>query len=409
MSGPLVQVDGGSPQDPAPPPGRHRLGVVLAVGALGLLAGLAIGSSPDVSSNPSRVSDEQSPVTTPTSPTSLATATTATSLLPSTTTAPQAGDVRPLRGRVELLPGASKALGFTALSVGGVSEIGANLWVLQPGGRLVQRVDVPLSPGGFEHPMLIAGDYLLFTSPEGAYRLDLELARPAERIEEEALLLPDSEGDRLWIVGCCEPKWFAPFDGREGEIGERTSIEAGFGWPLVGFDGGLLFQAADTATYGPLAHWSTADTPQPFGLEMTSQTGLHAVTARLAVLVSPGPVLTVVDLVTKEEVARFSFESEGGNVSGVCVSPDGRHVAAVSSTGPLEVWEVSTGNTVGRMMTSASLWTTGWTTPNQLAFINESQNRTRLTIFDVESLSSFDVAFLTAPGIWRIATSGSTC
>lgn len=404
----MVEPLGGPHQDDRSRSGSYKLGALVGVGVVALLAGWVFGSFTGTPASTDTTNGEQTEAESSTS-SSLTLATTTTTSLASNTTEPGSALTSPLRGRVEALPAANELTGSVALAVGGGSEAGENLWVIQPGGRVVQRIDVPLRPGGFEHPILIVGDYVLFTSPEGAYTLDLDLSEPAMKIAEESFLVPGSGTDKAWIVGCCEPQWFDSFDGTADAVEGRTTIDAGFGWPLAGYRDGLLFQPNDTAAYGSVAYWPAGGTPEPFELRVDPQSGVHTVAGDLAVLVAPGPLLSVVDLNTGDTLATLPFESDGGNVTGVCFSPDQRYLAAVSSTGPLEVWEVDSGATVGRMDTSSDLWAVGWAAPTELLFISDVQGETRLRDFHADTLATNDIARLSAPGIWRLATSGPVC
>jgi len=404
----MVEPLGGPHQVERSRRGGYRLGVVVVVGVVALLAGWVFGSFSGAPTSADVINGAQTEAESPTL-SNLTPATTTTTSLASNTTDPGNGATSPLRGRVEVLPAANELSGPVALAVGGVSETGENLWVIQPGGRAVQRIDVPLRPGGFEHPMLIVGDYVLFTSPEGAYTLDLDLTEPAMKIAEESFLVPGSGTDKAWIVGCCEPQWFDSFDGTAGAVEGRTTIDAGFGWPLAGYRDGLLFQPNDTEIHGSVVYWPAGGTPEPLAFPLDPQSGIHTVAGDLAVLVAPGPLLSVVDLETGDTFATLPFESDEGNVTGVCFSPDQRYLSAVSSTGLLEVWELGSGATVGRMDPSSDLWSVGWAAPTELLFITDVKGESRLRAFHVDTLTTSDIARLSAPGIWRLATSGPVC
>ncbi|MGA7098257.1 MAG: WD40 repeat domain-containing protein, partial [Acidimicrobiia bacterium] len=139
------------------------------------------------------------------------------------------------------------------------------------------------------------------------------------------------------------------------------------------------------------------------------QEGLYAVSGQMAVSVSPGSLITVIDIDSGETLAMLPFDSDNGLVSGVCFSPDLSYLAAVSSTGPVQVFRLATEELVGTMTTSETNWGVGWTGPSQLAFVTETSSGGRLRLFDPGTSFSVDVAQLAAPGEWRIATSGPVC
>lgn len=402
-----VQPEPGTPQNPPPAGGRYRLGVVVAIGFVGLVSGWILGSTTGSGSSPR---SEPDPVVSGPTSTADVTTTTTQSTTTSEADATATTDFPPLRGRVEPLVGAAELAGPVAMAAIAGQIESENLWVLQSGGRLVQRVDVPLRPGGFEHQILIVGDYILFSTTGGTYKLGVDLSEPAEQIAGESFLIPGSTPEVAWIIGGFDLQWFAPFNGHTGEIGSQTDIDQDFGWPFAGYDGGVLFHPNDADTYGEVAYWPTGGQPEPFGLAVGSDATIHQITGHLAVLLFPGPVVKLIGVETLEEVLSYAVPSEGQpHVVNVCLSPDAQQMAVMSSSGPLEVIQIPTGKTVAHIQDEEIVSIVGWAAPNQFLYVTESQGRTQMISLDIKTGSTARVARLAALGNWRIATSGQGC
>lgn len=286
-----------------------------------------------------------------------------------------------------------------------------NLWVIGPGGRMVQRADVQSRPGGYRFPLMIVGDHVLFTTPnEGVFHIGLDLDGPVDRIADSGILVPSADPGGAWLVGGDVPSWFARFNGETGELEARTEISPRFGWPLTGYADGVLFDAEDDTTFGRVAFWPSHGEPRPLDVELSSQSGIHSVVGNHATVVSPGHQITVLDLDTGEQTASVTFDPDGGNTVSACLSEDNRFLAVISSTGLLEVFETSTGESRGRVSTTEPPLSAGWAAPSQLVFIS-ARTRTEafLDNFDPEAGVTTAIARLTARSPWHLAASGTPC
>lgn len=392
------------PSDPSSGPSDRRRWVLVAiVGLAGLLTGWVYGSTAGPSTTSTATADDDLIGDDAAfSTTSSASSTTHPAAAPT-------GDA-PSRGRVELLPASLDLRGSVALAVPG--PVGdQNLWLIEPGGRMLQRVEAHIRPSGQRHPMMIVGDYLLTTTGRGTFRMEIDLVDPALRVEEPGFLIPDAGSNRSWLVGGDPPEWVAPFDGETGEVGERTELLPGSGWPFAGYDDGVLLQPRDVALYGRVAFWPRRGEPIPLGVDLDVDSAIHSVVGRTAVMVSPGPRLTMVDLPTGARSSTIDFDPDDGNVVGACLSGDAAYVAGVGSTGVVEVFETATGQSRGRITTADPPWSLGWAAPNQLVSIApiEGASALSLQLFDVEAGLVTSIARLEAPGIWRMATGGRPC
>lgn len=387
------------------PPAR-RWSLAVAVGVAGLVAGWVFGStgaSPPITGS-----------STPTSTTEMAPPTTPTTAGPgSPTTMSETASTEPTvpaLGSVDLLPAVADLRGTVALTVPGARG-DQSLWVIHPGGRLSQRLDVHMRPGDGRYPLMAVGDQVFFTTAgEGTYRVGVELNERPLQIEKAGILVPDADIGRVWLMEEEDLSWFAPIDAESGDVGGRTEVSADFGWPLGGLGDGLLFTPNDMARYGPVGFWPQGGPPEAVPMELGAGSSIHRVFGHLAVVVSPGSEVHVVDIRTGRRTAPISFDSRAGNVVGVCLSEHGEFLAVVSSMGPVEVFETATGESRGRVSTADPPWTVGWATPSQLVYVGDRDGTaSTLYDFDVRAGLSTAIAHLTAPSPWRMATSGAPC
>ena len=386
---------------------RRRWIVAGAVGLAGLLTGWVLGFTSSAPVSATTTTEEELIAV---SPTSTLPETTTVPTFATTTSLTTPRDLAPLRGRVELLPGSLDLRGSIALAVP-APEGDQNLWLIEPGGRLLQRVDAHIRSGGRRYPMMIVGDHLLTTSSSGTFRTRLDLTEHAVQVEDPAILIPDALANRAWLVGGDLPEWFAPFDGETGEVGERTNIPDDFAWPFAGYDNGVLFHPFDRSEFGPVAYWPSGGVPAPLVIELDSQSGIFSVVGHVGVIVSPGPVLQLVDLRSGERRTSLFFDAGEGNVVGACLSDDATYLAAISSTGEVEVFETATGESRGRLSTSDPPFSVGWAAPSQLISIVEVEGALSdsLQLFNAAAGLATPIASLATSATWRLATSGTPC
>jgi hypothetical protein len=223
-------------------------------------------------------------------------------------------------------------------------------------------------------------------------------------------LIPHSTADRVWLVGGDQPEWFAPLDGATGELGEQTVIPNGFGWPVAGYDEGVLMVTTEPETSGPLVYWPQGGEPQSLTVDgITESTNILSVVGQAAV-VSNGAELALVDLQTGLETVIPIPDGEISDIAiGACLNPDGSLVAATRPTGTVEVLDTTSLEPVGTVEGTGQLWGSGWTTPTQYVFITEAEGTTWLRALEVGTVSTETIARIAAPGTWRIATSGTSC
>ncbi len=389
-----------------PSPGRRWV-LLGAVALAGLLAGWVFGFTANSAGSPTTTSEDQfavPPTSTFVSPTTTERPTT---VAPTTTVS---SAFAPLRGRVEVLPGSLDLRGSVALAVPG--PIGdQNLWLIEPGGRMIQRVEAHIRSSGDRYPMMIVGDYLLTPTSTGLFRMRLDLVDPAVRIAEPGYLIPDANPNRAWLVGGDLPEWFAPFNVETGEVGTRTELPRDFGWPFAGYQDGVLIHPQNGSAFGAVAYWPAGGEPSSLGLDLSVEAGIPSVVGHSGVIVAPGPSLAVVDLRTGERTSMLEFDPGEGNVIGVCLSEDAAYMAAISSAGVVEVFDVATGESRGRITTADPPFSVAWAASNQLVSIAEVEGASPLSLqlFNVSAGLVTQIARLETPGVWRIATTSRPC
>lgn len=378
----------------------RRWGLVVAASMAALLIGWLFGFTGDSqdTSAPTQLNPIPSDPTTPQGPE------------PATSSSvPARGDAEPT-GRVQPLPGAASLRGSIALTTPGPLAH-QNLWVIRPGGRIVQRVDAPAIESGRRHPLMIVGDHVVLTNDDGTFSVSVDLEEPARRVADPGLLIPDAGDSRVWLVGRDVTKWFAPVEGATGDVGNRTGLPEGFRWPFTGYDDGILFQPENVSAYGLVAYWPAGGTPEPLGVDFDRQSGLRSVVGHQAAVVTSGPTVTVLDLQTRQEAAVITFNPEGGIAVEACLNEDGRHLAIISSSGKVEIFDTATGASRFRVSTVDPPWSVGWSAPDQLIYIGPGESSTGLSLesLDLSSGQTTSIATLEDSETWRIATSSRPC
>ncbi|MGC2240605.1 MAG: hypothetical protein WA726_07180, partial [Acidimicrobiia bacterium] len=378
----MVVPDGSAPPSSSSGP-KRGLGLVALVGLVGLVGGWILGSNTRAETKGTTLPESTIQSTVTTIP-EISTTSIAEPVAPSLSI--------PLRGLVQLSPNSTALEGSVALATGGSGSLsGQNVWIVQPGGRLVQRADVPLQFGGVPNPMLLVGDYLVIAGSDGMFALSSDLGDPADSlVGGPSFLVPGVEPSSAWVVSGNGPTLISEFDEETGQLGD-PALADGVGWPITGFDDGILFTPYDPGAEGTYVFWRPGGAPEPIDFDLGPQAGIYIVTGHLAVVVSPGPLISVMDTDTYETVAMMPFASGEGLVTGVCLSPDLSYLAVVSSTGPVQVFRLATEELVGTMTTSATNWGVGWTSPSQLAFVTETSSGTRLRLFDPGTSLTVDV------------------
>ncbi len=195
------------------------------------------------------------------------------------------------RPEVEPMPGAVVLEGEVALTRAFASD-GSTLYIFRPGGTLVRREEVPLSPGDFEYPMLITSGRLAFVGSDGAFILDVDLLDRPESLGGARYLVPGARPGLIWVVG---DTWVAPLDVETGRVGTRSEIAEEFSWVITGLADGLAVIPLDEEAYGPSAYWTPTSGLEAIELTNPTQSGIRTAANDVAVVVSPG-VIRVLNL-----------------------------------------------------------------------------------------------------------------
>ena len=404
------------PEQPATPSVLLLVAVGVAAGLVGFLIGVTTGGG-----------DEPDPLDTVSTPVPAATTattqaddgsssssassssapTTATSgdatgpLVPSTPRRATTSEVKPLEGVGALA-------GDVALTPFPGASGGSTLWVVRAGGSVVRRDKVPFWPGDFPHPMLMTEERIAFAGLDHAYLIDADLVEPPAPLTEASFVVPGSTPGLVWLAGE-GAEWVAPLDVQSGTVGERFDVGDLFWWPLAGVADGLFVSPVDEASYGRAAYWSPTEGLRPINLPDPLQSGIHAAAGNLAVVVSSG-VIDIFDLAVGNYVTSFPIQLGEGIVSEVCLSPGQETVAIVGSTGQVDVVETRTGAVLLRLSGVHAFNAMGWTSPEQLVYIADLDERTRrIYAVDVATGAIHNIADLEGAIGWWLTASGAMC
>jgi len=230
----------------------------------------------------------------------------------------------------------------------------------------------------------------------------------AEPVTEASFVVPGSTPGLVWLAGE-GAEWVAPLDVQSGTVGERFDVGDLFWWPLAGVADGLFVSPVDEASYGRAAYWSPTEGLRPINLPDPLQSGIHAAAGNLAVVVSSG-VIDIFDLAVGNYVTSFPIQLGEGIVSEVCLSPGQETVAIVGSTGQVDVVETRTGAVLLRLSGVHAFNAMGWTSPEQLVYIADLDERTRrIYAVDVATGAIHNIADLEGAIGWWLTASGAMC
>ena len=98
-----------------------------------------------------------------------------------------------------------------------------------------------------------------------------------------------------------------------------------------------------------------------------------------AVWVSPGPMVSLVDVIDGSQL-DVAFDLGEGLVTEVCLSPTMQYLAVNGSTGQAVVVDLARSTSVIEFTTGQEFDALGWTSPNQLVYIDESRYVIAITV-----------------------------
>lgn len=309
---------------------------------------------------------------------------------------------------LEPLPGADSLLGQVALTPFPGGTDNGTLWVLRPGGSVVRRDDLPLTPGDYPYPLLMTDGHIAFANLESGYVIDADLLSSREPLTGASFVVPSSAPGHVWFVGP-GGDWVALVDVASKTVGDRIEVADEFSWPHAGVADGLIVIPLDQDTDGRQAYWSPTDGLEPILLDNPDESYVIAASGDVAVVVQ-GDLIRVMDIPAGDYLGRPGPRVGDGPDIEACLSPDQQYVAVVASTGDAYIMEVNTGVIVHRFSDLHYNNSIGWTDPDQFVFIADTPAGTTVQAIDVSIGRVHLAARLTGhPSQWWLAADGTMC
>jgi len=305
--------------------------------------------------------------------------------------------------------GAADLLGEVALTPSpGLSGSGT-LYVLRPGGSVVRRDDMPLTPGDYPYPLLMTGGHIAFTGGQSGYLIDTELTDSPRQLSDTSFIVAAAAPGQVWFVGR-GAEWVAPVDVVAEETGDRIDVADVFDWPLAGAADGLIVRPVDETIYGPIAYWTPGGGLEPIVLDNPDKSHLIAASGNLAVIVEQD-LVRVLDITTGDYLGRPGVVVGGDRLNiEACLSPNQQHLAVVGVTGDAYIMEVNTGVVLHRLTDLQFPHAIGWTDPDQFVFVVGTGVGTTVRAIDVSTGQPHIAAALTgSPSRWLLAANGTMC
>lgn len=395
-----------SATDDRGPAWSARIGLLIIGLLVGLVAGLTVAGtvSPAVtSSDPVTLDPPSAP-----SPGSAPPATTQTSTdLTTTTTDPPSSTVSSTaRGWLRTSGDVNRLEGVVAVSEFPSSQGNTSVWILGSEDRVVYSERLPLYPGDFPYPLILANDLLVFSDLRAATGFDVTSGSLAP-ISYGSFLVAGADSGTIWVVGE-GADWIAPFDTVLRVAGDRVDVSNTVQWPIAGVADGLLVSPFDQETYGNVAYWTPSTGLQKLGLDVAAGSYVVAASGDIAVFASDDDTITVSDIDSREILAEFAVDFGGTRIDGGCLSPQEFFVALIGSTGKVMVVSTEDGTVMQELEAANSYASVGWTTPAQMIALVDAELDTHLHAIDIFTGATFEIAELGSQNN-SLATSGSTC
>jgi len=315
-------------------------------------------------------------------------------------------DAAVTRATVQPDAGAAGLLGAVAVTPW-PSGYGSSLWVLEAGGRLNSRDDVPLIPGDFDHPMLFTAGRIVFTDLTHAYLLDAALGDPVETVADVSFVVPGATPGQVWMAGR-GAAWVAPLDVASGTVGVRIVAGDLFWWLVAGVGDGLIVSPVDEATFGRTAYWSPTEGLSPIDLPTGGTRYVVGAAGNLLAVASHG-VIDLHDVAADRHLSSIAVDLGDGDPAGVCISPDQQLLAVTGTTGEAAVVDTQSGDIVHHLSGVQPSNGLGWTSANQLVYITNGETDLEIHLLDVTGSTRNRIAALEGASGWWLTASGAMC
>lgn len=310
-------------------------------------------------------------------------------------------DLDQIDAALRLLPDSAALKGAVALAEFATFGQYGTVWVIEPG-RLAARADVPLTAG--DSPRLFfTGDHIAFMSPPDVYLLRADLAEPAASVASARYLLAGATPGFVWAMNDTIDT-ATRIDMTTGRPGYEIELGDGLRWVSAAVLNGFVVNPEDEHTYGRDAYWTVKAPLVPISLPSQDQSGIWAVAGDTLLVVSPGPLLSAVNVRSSAAVG-VPVDIGEGLVSAVCASPDQRYAVVVGSTGTSVVVDFEQEEVIAVLSTEAPIQTVSWTSNTQLVYIDAGL----LVATDVVDQARYEIAQIDAEANWSMATSATMC
>lgn len=259
----------------------------------------------------------------------------------------------------------------------------AEAWVLDGGGI---RAHGELDRSG-RGDVLVSGGRLAYLAPRDLVTLDLQLAGPVRSPGSAHRLLPASEVGTAWAIDEASTE-ATRVDLETGEAIEVVAIESVVaGVRAAVADRFVVVAAGRTHLWSPETGFSALP-PSSDGA-----TRFGAAAGDTLFVVSPGPMLTTIDVATgvRSDVA---LDLGSATVTEMCPSPTLRYVALATSTGGVTVIDRATGAVAATFDAAGPVGAVGWTSPGELVVLGSDHS---LTAVDFTEMAATLVASI-GPG-----------
>ncbi len=292
------------------------------------------------------------------------------------------------------------------------------MWVVRPGGSVVQRDDLPpISPvDGSMHPFLLTGERIVFSDGARGYIIDSGLVSEVSPLMSAGSVIPGASSGLVWFTGSARfggnaIEWVAPVDVDSGAVGDPIVVSDLFVSAVAGISDGIIVRPLDPEKYGRFAFWSPTEGLQAFDIQHPSGLDVVFVSAAsgdVAVFRYPG-ILAVLNITNGDLLITFPIDFGFARVTDVCLSPDLRHLVVVASDGEAFIGGIGDGEVVKRLSGIQATNGVGWTANDQLVYVRKQPDATYLEAVDPGGGMQDRVAVLVGSAEWWLAAGGAMC
>jgi hypothetical protein len=273
--------------------------------------------------------------------------------------------------------------------------------------RAVQRLEIPLAPGDYPYPLIMADRRVVFVDFDSAYVVDVDLNEAPVAVSDGGFLVPGGSSDLVWIIESAA-QWVAALDVRTGDVSERVDVSDVIGFPEAGVADGLIVRPVDETTYGRVAYWTPTLGLEPIE-SIDPESALLGSSGDVAVFASVNGTIEVVDVANNHLVSRLMVDVGEDPIVEGCLSPERTAAAFTANSGTSVVVDLEDGDVIYSSPPDEFYDIAGWTSIDQLIVITGAEGEQILQAVDPFTGSVNNVARLTGPGSWWATAANSNC